>query len=232
MSKSLKVFNLVIVYFFSITIIENIMLYQIGIQPLTRKQILNLSKGKGVRVKAGEFIVDVDKKQYNAYNRNSRQGKAFTFKLARHHGSGFLQDAYNFIKSRPVLKRAVNYGIQTGKRYAHRGVDYLSGKAHQAVERLPMIGDGMRPRRRGRGVGGLVLQGAAGLSNLIGGPGSGEAADVLRGASGVANFFGLGLKKKATQKQLANLQKARAVRALNLQKGRGKTGRALLPAGY
>jgi len=207
------------------------MLYQIGIQPLTRKQILNLSKGKGVRVKAGEFIVDVDKKQYNAYNRNSRQGKAFTFKLARHHGSGFLQDAYNFIKSRPVLKRAVNYGIQTGKRYAHKGVDYLSGKAHQAVERLPMIGDGMR-RRRGRGVGGLVLQGAEGLSNLIGGPGSGEAADVLRGASGVANFFGLGLKKKATQKQLANLQKARAIRALNLQKGRGKTGRALLPAGY
>jgi hypothetical protein len=124
------------------------MLYQIGIQPLTRKQILNLSKGKGVRVKAGEFIVDVDKKQYNAYNRNSRQGKAFTFKLARHHGSGFLQDAYNFIKSRPVLKRAVNYGIQTGKRYAHRGVDYLSGKAHQAVERLPMIGSCKRLRNR------------------------------------------------------------------------------------
>jgi hypothetical protein len=47
----------------------------------------------------------------------------------------------------------------------------------------------MRPRRRGRGVGGLVLQGAAGLSNLIGGPGSGEAADVLRGAAGVANIF-------------------------------------------
>lgn len=219
------------------------MLYEIGIQPLTRKQILNLSKGKGVRVHHGNFKVEVDKKQYNTFHRNSKQGKAFTFKLARHHGSGFLQDAYNFVKSRPVLKRAVNYGIQTGKRYAHKGVDYLSGKAHQAVERLPMIGDGMRPRRRGRpsgkGLGGLVLNGAAGLSNLIGGQGSGEAADVLRGVGGVANFLGLGLHYKATDKQRLALQKARAVRAANLlkKKGgkmgkRGHKGSALLPAGY
>jgi hypothetical protein len=217
------------------------MLYQIGIQPLTRKQILNLSKGKGVRVHSGNYIVDVDKKQYTAFNRNSRQGKAFTFKLSRHHGSGFLQDAYNFIKSRPVLKRAVNYGIQTGKRYAHKGVDYLSGKAHQAVERLPIIGDGMRPvRRRGRpsgkGLGGLVLNGAAGLSNLIGGQGSGEAADVLRGVGGVANFLGLGLHYKASPKQHLALQKARAVSAQNLlkRKGgkRGHKGSALYPAGY
>jgi hypothetical protein len=187
------------------------MLYQIGIQPLTRKQLNNLSKGKGVRVRAGDFIVDVDKKQYNAYNKNSRQGKAFTFKLARHHGSGFLQDAYNFVKSRPVLKRAVNYGIQKGKQYAHKGVNYLSGKVHQGIERVPMIGDGMRRvgRPRGRGVGGLVLNGAAGLSNLIGGQGSSEAADVLRGVGGVANFFGLGLHYKATDKQKLALQKTK-----------------------
>jgi hypothetical protein len=37
------------------------------------------------------------------------------------------------------------------------------------------------------------LNGAAGLSNLIGGPGSNEAADVLRGVGGVANFMGLGV---------------------------------------
>lgn len=205
------------------------MLYQIGIQPLTKKQLTNLAKGKGVRVYQGNYVVDVDKKQYNAYNKNSRLGKAFTFKLSRHQGSGFLQDAYNFVKSRPVLKRAVNYGLQTGKRYGHRGIDYLSGRAHQALERVPMIGDGMRPRRRvgrprGNGLGGLVLEGAAGLSNLIGGQGSKEAADVLRGAGGVANFFGLGLKRKATPKQLASLQKARAMRAM-------RSGGALYPAG-
>lgn len=213
------------------------MLYQIGIQPLTRKQILNLSKGKGVRVYAGNFMVDVDKKQYTAFNRNSRQGKAFTFKLARHHGSGFLQDAYNFIKSRPVLKHAVNYGIRTGKKFAHKGVDYLAGKAHSGIDRLPLVGDGMRRGRpRGRGVGGLVLNGAAGLSNLIGGQGSSEAADVLRGVGGVANFLGLGLHYKATDKQRLALQKARAVRAQNLLKksrgSKGKRGAALYPAGY
>jgi len=48
----------------------------------------------------------------------------------------------------------------------------------------------------GGGLGGLVLNGAAGLSNLIGGPGSGEAADVLRGVGGVANFMGLGVARK------------------------------------
>jgi hypothetical protein len=216
------------------------MLYQIGIQPLTKKQILNLSKGKGVRVHSGNYKVEVDKKQHTTFNKNSRLGKAFTFKLAHHHGSGFLQDAYNYIKSRPVLKRAVNHGIQTGKRYAHHGVDYLSGKAHHAVERFPMIGDGMhhhhRRRPHGKGIGGLVLNGAAGLSNLIGGHGSGEAADVLRGIGGAANFLGLGMgvHHEANNKQLLALKKARAVRASNLliKKGKGKRGSALLPAGY
>ena len=221
------------------------MLFQIGIQPLTTKQIHNLAKGKGVRVHPGNYKVNVDKKQYTLFNKNSRLGKAFTFKLEHHHGSGFLQDAYNFIKSRPTLRHATNYAIRTGKRYAHKGVDYLAGKAHHAVERIPMVGDGMHPHlhhrrhHRGHGVGGLVLNGAAGLSNLIGGQGSSEAADVLRGVGGVANFLGLGLHYKATQKQHSALQKARAVRAANLLKKsrgskskRGHKGSALIPAGY
>jgi hypothetical protein len=36
------------------------MLYQIGIQPFIRKQILKLVKGRGGSVKVGDFIVDVD----------------------------------------------------------------------------------------------------------------------------------------------------------------------------
>jgi len=53
-----------------------------------------------------------------------------------------------------------------------------------------------RHHHLGGGLGGLVLNGAAGLSNLIGGNGSGEAADVLRGVGGVANFLGLGVARK------------------------------------
>ena len=172
------------------------MLYEIKITPLTKPQIRNLGKGKGVRVHPGNFPIQVDKSQYTRFHRNSRLGKAFTLKLSAKQGKGIFGDIFRYIKSNPVLRGAANSAIRTGKRYAHRGVDYLASKAHSKIDTLPMLGDGMRPRRRGRGVGGLVLNGAAGLSNLIGGPGSREAAEVLRGVGGVANFLGLGMKKK------------------------------------
>jgi hypothetical protein len=173
------------------------MLYEIKITPLTKPQIRNLGKGKGVRVRAGNFPIQVDKSQYTRFHRNSRLGKAFTLKLTAKQGQGIFGDMFRYIKSNPVLRGAANAAIRGGKKYAHKGIDYLASKAHSKIDTFPMLGVGLRTRRRrGRGVGGLVLNGAAGLSNLIGGPGSREAADVLRGVGGVANFLGLGMKKK------------------------------------
>ena len=55
-------------------------------------------------------------------------------------------------------------------------------------------GYGIKKHHKGKGLFGGVFNGAAGLSNLIGGHGSDEAAKVLSGIGGVANAFGLGLK--------------------------------------
>jgi hypothetical protein len=224
---------------------------EIGISPLTKTQINNYEKGKGVRVRAGNYIIRVSKPVFTKFHQNIRNGKSFTL-YKKHIGSGIFRDAYNFVKRTPALKHAANYAIRTGKRYAHKGIDYLAGRAHQGIEHLPMIGDGLhhhhhRRLHHGHGVGGLVLNGAAGLSNLIGGHGSSEAADVLRGVGGVANFLGLGLNRdaspalrkhleklhkknrKATPQQLQNLEKARKARAI---KNGYHMGRALMPAGY
>lgn len=224
------------------------MIYQIGINPLTKTQISNLGKGKGVRVRAGNFLIEVDKTQYTKFHRNINAGKAYTLKLSAKQGKGIFGDIYRFIKSKPLLKEAVNAGIRGTKKYAHKGVDYLSRQAHKKIDDFQAIGDGLRRpihRRRGRGLLGGILSGASGLSNLIGGPGSDEASKVLGTIGGIANTFGLGMKprksrKSATPAQLRALAKGRAIRDANRAKrGSGRPikhryyrGSALLPAGY
>ena len=50
--------------------------------------------------------------------------------------------------------------------------------------------------KQGGGILGTILSGAAGLSELIGGPGSREASQVLGTIGGISNAVGLGMKKK------------------------------------
>ena len=47
--------------------------------------------------------------------------------------------------------------------------------------------------QEGSGILGAVLSGAAGLSDLIGGPGSREASQVLGTIGGISNAIGLGI---------------------------------------
>ena len=177
-----------------------------------------------------------------------RLGKAFTLKLTAKQGKGIFGDIFNFIKSKPLLKSAANAAIRGSKKYAHKGVDYLSRKAHEKIENFPVIGDGLRRpiRRRGKGIAGMALSGGGELANLIGGPGSQEASVVLKTLGGISNALGLGMKqhrtrtrKAATAAQLRALAKGRAIRDANRAKKMGSGSRkkyyhagALLPAGY
>ena len=61
----------------------------------------------------------------------------------------------------------------------------------------------------GEGLLGGVFNGAAGLSNLIGGHGSDEASKVLNGIGGVAHAFGLGVAHKHNPVKKARKTKAR-----------------------
>jgi hypothetical protein len=226
--------------------------YVIYISPLTKLQERNLEKGKGVRVRQGDIPVGVNEKQFKRFNRNIKLGKSFTLKTTQKQGAGIISDIYRYIKERPVLRGMANRAINTGKQYAHRGVDYLSTKAHQKIREFPMIeGNGMR--RRGRGLVGAALSGGGELAGMIGGPGSSEAKKWLQGIGTVANVFGLGMKKKkrtsstgtrkkrqATPAQLQALALGRAIRDANRNANRDiigsgrrkKYGTALRPAGY
>ena len=134
----------------------------------------------------------------------ARKAKAF---VQKHH----LQDIVN-----PVIAKA--------KRFGHHAVNHASHFAHSQLNRLqPIEGHGLledaatslafnaylnhRPKgmgikhhhkhhHHGKGLFGGIFNGAAGLSNLIGGQGSDEASKVLNGIGGVANAFGLGVARK------------------------------------
>ena len=55
--------------------------------------------------------------------------------------------------------------------------------------------------KEGSGILGAVLSGAAGLSDLIGGPGSREASQVLGTIGGISNAIGLGMKQPKKRKR-------------------------------
>ena len=74
--------------------------------------------------------------------------------------------------------------------------------------------------KEGSGILGAVLSGAAGLSDLIGGPGSREASQVLRTIGGISNAIGLGMKQpKKGRGLLGDMAKELAI---NMAKSAGK----------
>jgi len=81
--------------------------------------------------------------------------------------------------------------------------------------------------KEGSGILGAVLSGAAGLSDLIGGPGSREASQVLGTIGGISNAIGLGMKqpkkgrgmKKTGEGVLGDIAKELAI---NMAKSAGK----------
>ena len=141
----------------------------------------------------------------------ARKAKAF---VQKHH----LQDIVN-----PVIakaKRMGHHAVNHASHYAHSQLNKL-----QPIEGHGLLGDfadslafnaylnhnagkGIKHTHKhhrhhnhhhhhhGEGILGGILSGAAGLSNLIGGPGSDEASKVLNGIGGVANTFGLGVARK------------------------------------
>jgi hypothetical protein len=187
------------------------MLYQIGIQPLTKTQIKNLGLGKGVRVKAGNSPLDVNEAQYKKFHQNMNKGKSYTLKLTEKQGKGIFGDAFRYIKSNPTLrniankaissgKAAAHYGIHKATDYAHRGINRGAEYAHGKVRDFPMLsGSGIRKRtRKGKGLIGDVLQGSAQLANWIdpNSRDSKEAQKWLGGIGGIAGSFGLGMKPR------------------------------------
>jgi hypothetical protein len=74
--------------------------------------------------------------------------------------------------------------------------------------------------KEGSGILGAVLSGAAGLSDLIGGPGSREASQVLGTIGGISNAIGLGMKQpKKGKGLLGDIAKELAI---NMAKSAGK----------
>ena len=75
-------------------------------------------------------------------------------------------------------------------------------------------------KKTGEGILGAVLSGAAGLSDLIGGPGSREASQVLGTIGGISNAIGLGMKQpKKGKGLLGDIAKELAI---NMAKSAGK----------
>ena len=141
------------------------------------------------------------------------------------HGSGLFGDIARRTKEfvqKHHLQDIVNPVIAKAKRMGHHAVNHASHLAHSQLNRLqPIEGHGLlgdvasnlafnaylnhnagrgikhtHKHHRGKGLFGGILNGAAGLSNLIGGPGSDEASKVLNGIGGVANTFGFGVARK------------------------------------
>ena len=73
--------------------------------------------------------------------------------------------------------------------------------------------------KEGSGILGAILSGAAGLSDLIGGPGSREASQVLSTIGGVSNAVGLGMRKKSGKGLMGDIAKELAI---NMAKSAGK----------
>ena len=195
------------------------MYYRVGISQLSPNQISRLRNGHPVRVKLGSahhihLSAPQMKKLHASHKKGSRYTVIFDPHQAEQHASGLMGDIAKGVKAAfHKHKHLLNPVIRAAKGYAHKGVSRASKFAHEKIEEFPEFqrGHGMRKHIRGEGVAGAVLNGAAGLSNLIGGNGSGEAADILRGVGGVANFFGLGLKhhhKKHHHKKHAGKQHA------------------------
>ena len=183
------------------------MYHKVGIDKLSENQLRRLRNGHSVRVKYGSHHnIHLSEPQIKKLHSAHKHGKATTIVFdpyqIEHHGTGFFGDiatkAKQFIQKHH-LQHIVNPVIHGVKSAGHRTVGRLTHAGHHAVNRLSHHAkshlDRLQPIE-GSGIFGGVLNGAAGLANLIGGNGSKEAADVLNGVGGVANFMGLGVARK------------------------------------
>jgi hypothetical protein len=185
------------------------MYHPVKIEKLSENQLRRLRNGHSVRVKIGaHHTIHLSEPQIKKLHSAHKHGKASTIVFdpyqIEHHGTGFFGDistkAKQFIQKHH-LQNIVNPVIHGVRNAGHRTVGRLTHAGHHAVNRLSHHAkshlDKLQPIE-GSGIFGGILNGAAGLSNLIGGNGSKEAADVLNGIGGVANFMGLGVARKHT----------------------------------
>lgn len=198
------------------------MYHPIGIQKLSENQLSRLRNGHPVRVKIGSHHkIHLSVPQLKKLHTAHKNGKASTITFDPYqkeaHGSGLFGDIARKAKAfvqKYHLQDVVNPVIHKAKRVGHHAVNRASQFAHSQIDRLqPIEGNGMKEmllsdyairsalgkgvkrHRKGKGLFGGVLSGAAGLSNLIGGPGSDEASKVLGTIGGIANTLGLGVRK-------------------------------------
>lgn len=172
------------------------MYHQIGIDKLSENQLSRLRNGHSVRVKMGSHHkIHLSVPQLKKLHTAHKNGKASTITFDPYqieaHGSGVFGDIARKAKAfvqKYHLQDIVNPVIHKAKRVGHHAVNRASHYAHSQLNRLQPI--------EGNGLFGGVLSGAAGLSNLIGGPGSDEASKVLGTIGGIANTLGLGVARK------------------------------------
>ena len=185
------------------------MYHPIGIDKLSENQLSRLRNGHSVRVKLGSHhTVHLTGHQIRRLHTAHKNGKAMTLTFDPYqteaHGSGILGNIASKAKAfiqRHHLQHVVNPLIHGVKNAGHRTIEKITRAGHQGIKRGSHMAHSYLNQLQpveGSGFGGLLLNGGASLANLIGGPGSGEAADVLRGIGGVANFAGLGVRKHNT----------------------------------
>jgi len=163
------------------------------------------------------------KKLHTAHKHGKASTISFDPYQMEAHGSGLFGDIARKAKAfvqKHHLQDIVNPVIAKAKRFGHHAVNHASHFAHSQINRLQpieghgLLGDaatnlafntylnhrpkgmGIKHHHHGKGLFGGIFNGAAGLSNLIGGQGSDEASKVLNGIGGVANAFGLGVARK------------------------------------
>ena len=180
------------------------MYHPVSIDKLSENQLSRLRNGHSVRVKLGNHHrVHLTGHQIRRLHTAHKNGKAMTLTFDPYqmeaHGSGILGDIASKAKAfvqKYHLQNVVNPLIHGVKNAGHRTVEKITRAGHQGIKRGSQMAHSYLNQLQpieGHGLGGLLLNGGASLANLIGGHGSGEAADVLRGIGGVANFVGVGV---------------------------------------
>jgi hypothetical protein len=152
-----------------------------SVSTLSELQKSKLRNGHPVRIKSGTgnklHLSDI---QIKKLHKAGLSGKGITVQLDPHqtqqHGCGIFGDiatkAKSFIKSHK-LQGVVNPAIKYGKAKAHAAVAHVAKLAHNKIDTVQPIGEGLKKKRRGRprkiGAGfvgdlaGLISQGADAL---------------------------------------------------------------------
>ena len=158
-----------------------------SVSTLSELQKSKLRNGHPVRIKAGKGNkLNLSDIQIKKLNKAGLTGKGITVQMDPHqtqqHGSGIFGDiaskAKSFIKSNK-LQGVVNPAIKYGKAKAHAGVAHLAKMAHEKIDTVQPIGQGIKKRGRPRKT-----------------AGAGFVGDIAGLISKGANALGVGLKKR------------------------------------